>query len=465
MAANPVAETLNSWQPDAATNDTNLPTSGSPAGTGDAQDLAGNLRLLKSVIREQSLEHGWEDWRNIRNLANSANIAIGYSSPTVFTVNDNFTSTGRDIAQIGRRVRATMSVGPLVIYGTIESAVWSSPTTTITVRWDFSAMNATVIEVVFGVNARATAGYPMTLVNRTGTTVVLGDVVAIDSVTEKSAAMANVLATQRQIVIAMESIIDSASGAFEGRAVYVPKVNVIGVVTIGHYLIKSATSKVAQDSGVAQGDAVNPPAGAFAIALTTASGGSVAAKLLGFTHGSRSVLIPAKLYIPAAIVDSSSAFSCFDLPATNAPLPTAFGTNPNRFGALAFAAAQDLTAQFNFVLPSDWLAAGGLGIVFDVFSDSAAANNFVLSAATKSIADGEDVLNPSFNATQLVAKANNGTANTKNSAAIAALDTTGVAPGENMIIRVGRNGTNGGDGLAAAVYLRGVEITYYRSIS
>lgn len=147
--ANPVAEDLESWQPDHESNDTNLPVAASPAGTGDSQDLGGNLRLLKSVIRALAAHMSWERWLGIKNLAGTGNIAFTFVTASSFTVNDNFTSSGaRNVAIVGRRVRCT--VGASVFYGEIASASWSSPNTTITVTLDSGALTGSLTEVEFG---------------------------------------------------------------------------------------------------------------------------------------------------------------------------------------------------------------------------------------------------------------------------------------------------------------------------
>lgn len=158
--ANPVAEDLYSWQPDHAAGDTNAPTGASPAGTGDSQDLGGNLRLLKSVMRALGAHMSWERWRGIKNLATTGNIAFTFSSGTVFTVNDDFTNASRLVAVVGRRVRATVTAG--VIYGRITVASFASPNTTITCVWDSGALDSGLSEVEFGPEARAVP-YNLTL--------------------------------------------------------------------------------------------------------------------------------------------------------------------------------------------------------------------------------------------------------------------------------------------------------------
>ncbi len=173
--------------------------------------------------------------------------------------------------------------------------------------------------------------------------------------------------------------------------------------------------------------------------------------------------LPVKVWIPAAGTNNTSAASIYDLPASNAPVANAYGTSPNKFGALDFAdGASALTSQFAIRLPDDWSNTGGIDIRFIWFSGSTSTNSVVWTVATASVADGEDVLAPTFNATQTVAKANNATANTRNSATITGVTTTGMAAGELAIFRVGRDPTNGSDTLAATASLIGVEITYRR---
>lgn len=153
---NPVNEDLTSWQPDHKAADSNAPTSGSSAGTGQSQELAGNFRLLKSVLRELATHMSWERWKGVKNLAGDGNITFTFVSATQFRVNDNFTATGRNIATPYRRVRATVTAG--TIYGTITSASFSSPNTTVTVAWDSGQLDTGLSEVEFGVEHRSVGG-------------------------------------------------------------------------------------------------------------------------------------------------------------------------------------------------------------------------------------------------------------------------------------------------------------------
>lgn len=119
--------------------------------------------------------------------------------------------------------------------------------------------------------------------NRTGGGVVLGDVVAPSAANDSSVVLADTASVVRPLVVAQATIADTVGGRFASHGI--STVNVTGAVTRGNYLRKSVTTKVAADAGVAAATA-NPPAGSFAVALTSAAGpgaGTVVALLFGTT--------------------------------------------------------------------------------------------------------------------------------------------------------------------------------------
>jgi hypothetical protein len=272
--------------------------------------LDGELRLLKSEMRKVSIALSWERWIGLKNLAASANIAFTFSSGTEFTVNDNFVGASRLVAVLGRRVRALL-LGSTV-YGTITAASFSSPNTTITVSWDSGSMDGSLSEVQFGPEGRAvgmiqnvrvsptapTAGQIwrfdgtqmapasevgiQVLTNRTGGSLAVGDVVTISTANDNSVVLADALATKKQLVVCLDAVANLATARFANAGIVV--VNVANATTAGHYLVKSATTLLAADSAIAQGDTVGIPQGAFAIALTSTLGaGVVFALLIGQT--------------------------------------------------------------------------------------------------------------------------------------------------------------------------------------
>lgn len=203
--------------------------------------------------------------------------------------------------------------------------------------------------------------------------------------------------------------------------------------------------------------------------VTTAKGGtggdsSGSTGLAKVAAGTWSYIdLPVKIWLPAAGADSTVASSIFDLPESNAPVATAYGTSPNKFGALDFAdGANALTCQFTVHLPSDWNVTDGIDIKYVWFSGSTSTNSAVWTCATASVADTEDMLAPTFNTAQTVADANLAVASTRNSCSITGVTTTGMAAGELAIFRIGRDPTDGSDTLAATAALIGVELTYRR---
>lgn len=340
--ANPVVDNeLTDWQPDALGDDSNLPVATTPMGTGQSGELAGELRLIKSVVRGISIAMSWERWLGILSSTALTDIAFTYVSATTFRVNDNFTvGSGLGVAELGRRVMATVASGNIL--GTITNAVFSSPNTVITVTWDSTALDATLTEVQFGVRTDAVPptnisavtligdvtgpssanvvgkiqGIPVTttdpltgqvltfngsqyvpsyappasgtlLTNLTGGALTVGDVVATQAAGGFAVVLADSLATQKQLLVAQQSIANNQTGLFASGGILL--VNCTGTVFSGNYLYKSATSLLAQDSGIAMGNAVDVPNGAFAVALTGLPGpglGQVYAAVFGVTFSS-----------------------------------------------------------------------------------------------------------------------------------------------------------------------------------
>ena len=331
--ANPVTDKLKDWLNDADAADTNIPIASTPMGTGQSGELAGEIRRLKSEIRSLSIIMSWERWLGLKNLAAIGNIAFTYSSGTVFTVNDDFLNTNRNVAVVGRRVKGMLAGS--TIYGTISVSSFSAPTTTVTVVWDTGSMDATLTEVQFGPEIRSVGGIanlpfstatPLVnqilrylaskwtpdytegvqlLTNKTGVSLVAGDVVAPDTATTSGVILADTVSTQKQLLVSLDAPANNATGRFINFGV-VATVNVANATTRGHYLVKSATTKLVDDSGTAIGNTTAPPTGAFAVALgTTAGAGSVAAVLLGSTFSA----VPTQLASDVQTFTSSGSWT------------------------------------------------------------------------------------------------------------------------------------------------------------
>lgn len=199
--------------------------------------------------------------------------------------------------------------------------------------------------------------------------------------------------------------------------------------------------------------------------LTADSTATLTNKTFDAEGTGNTLVLPEKIYLVAAAASGATAGSCFDLPASSAPTAAVYGTAPHIFGGLNFGdTSSALTCQTNFRLPDDWSSSGAIDIIFHWFSASTSTNSVVWTCATKSIATTEDLISPTFNTTQTVADPNLATANTLNSATIANITNTGLAAGEHLFLRIGRDSANGSDTLAATAVLLGVEITLRRSI-
>ncbi|HXE75322.1 MAG TPA: hypothetical protein VNN18_06785 [Candidatus Xenobia bacterium] len=169
-----------------------------------------------------------------------------------------------------------------------------------------------------------------------------------------------------------------------------------------------------------------------------------------------------KVTFVAAGCNNATAGPGWDIPTSNGPTASCYGTSPQRFGGLDFAdGASALTSTTHLRLPSDWTGAIDAGFIW--FSGSTSTNSVVWTLATACVADGEGLLAPTFNTAQTVSDANNATANTRNSATISTITTTGCAAGETLFLRIGRDPTNGSDTLAATAVLLELELTLRRT--
>lgn len=121
----------------------------------------------------------------------------------------------------------------------------------------------------------------ISLTNKSGLSIVAGDVLVIDTANDQAAVLGDTVSTLQAIVIAAEAIANNVAGRF-----YRFGGNIICTATTavrGNYLRKSATTRALEDTGVAVAVNTAPPRGACAIAETNVAAGQVTALLLGFT--------------------------------------------------------------------------------------------------------------------------------------------------------------------------------------
>lgn len=122
------------------------------------------------------------------------------------------------------------------------------------------------------------------LTNRSGGTLVVGDVLALSAANDESAILGDTAASLQTYVVAQGTPANLAQGIFTQTGAVTVKVN--AATTRGNYLQKSSGAKALEDTGVAAGANTPPPIGAVGIALTSAGGaGTVIGHLFGFTVG------------------------------------------------------------------------------------------------------------------------------------------------------------------------------------
>lgn len=121
------------------------------------------------------------------------------------------------------------------------------------------------------------------LTNATGGSVARNDIVQVDTAADSSVVLGNTLCNRAQLVVAAETIANGSAGLFWSTGVV--DIVTTGTVARGDYVMKSATTKAAETTGVAQGTATGVPPGAFAVALAAASGNVCRVLLLGNTFG------------------------------------------------------------------------------------------------------------------------------------------------------------------------------------
>jgi hypothetical protein len=160
-------------------------------------------------------------------------------------------------------------------------------------------------------------------------------------------------------------------------------------------------------------------------------------------------------YFPAAGCAQGIPSSGFDLPSTLFPIPNCYGTN-YAFGTLDYADAANTFAYVRFVYP-----AGATSVDADLYylvPATTQATKFTI--ATVCIAAGSDELNPTPNTAQTLSSTSAGTSNTLTIVTQTALTITGCAPGNEMILKVGRDTT---DTSTQTLSLRGLRLTTHIS--
>lgn len=118
----------------------------------------------------------------------------------------------------------------------------------------------------------------MAALNGTGGALAQGEVVAVSAVAgtlglDDTPASLSLFAVCVEVALA-----PGVAGRFSTGPL-IPSVKCKGSITTGHYVVKSATTKAIEDSGVALGTAVQPPSGALGVAMSGSAGDGFVAVL------------------------------------------------------------------------------------------------------------------------------------------------------------------------------------------
>jgi hypothetical protein len=171
------------------------------------------------------------------------------------------------------------------------------------------------------------------------------------------------------------------------------------------------------------------PKGVDASGAAESCAGLVVADLPSSTH---------PMWFSAATCNNATAGAAFDLPTSNAPTPTCYGTS-YRFGTLDFADSANQSATFTYDLPTGWTGNIDADVRWFV---NATSQSVKITIATVCVATSADILNPTFNAAQTVTTTSPGTANQLTSSAQTAVTTTGCSAGNHLVVKVGRDVTD-----------------------
>jgi hypothetical protein len=162
-----------------------------------------------------------------------------------------------------------------------------------------------------------------------------------------------------------------------------------------------------------------------------------------------------------AVCQGASAQSLFNLPSggTAATAGCTAGTYQIR-GTLTYTDASNHTAQTTFHLGDDYDSAGATTLDVYWFT-SATTGNAVWSIQTACNGAGE-AIDQAWNTAQTITSAANGSANFRIKGSLASLTMTGCAADETLFLKIDRDGTVGGDTIAATANLIAVEVRWFR---
>jgi hypothetical protein len=215
------------------------------------------------------------------------------------------------------------------------------------------------------------------LTNQTGGSLAANDVVQVDTANNSAVVLGNTIGNGAELVVARETITNTSEGLFSRAGVVT--VATVGTVTRGDYIRKSATTKVAETTSVAASATSGPPPGAFAVALTTASGNTCTALLLGRTGGPNT---GARGFHSTTISAASNAW-------------TDLTVDSERWDNGGLHSTSSNTERFTAVVAGKYLMAAGVGFPasadYEILGIRIVLNNTTVIAEHLWIGDGSNV--------------------------------------------------------------------------
>lgn len=184
-------------------------------------------------------------------------------------------------------------------------------------------------------------------------------------------------------------------------------------------------------------------------------------KTLDVEGTGNSLTTVSKITFIAGGCNNTTAASGFDIPTASGAGSACLGTAPHRFGVLTFADAATSRAVTHTELPSDWTGAIDVKLIYT--GDTASASDIRWQVSAACVADGEDLLAPTYNTASASNVAGPSTARLRKSTTFTGVAVTNCSAGESISFQVERVGGDAGDTYAGVAELVRMEVTMRRT--
>lgn len=185
-------------------------------------------------------------------------------------------------------------------------------------------------------------------------------------------------------------------------------------------------------------------------------------KTLDVEATGNSVTTVERVYMVAAGCNNATASTAFDLPTSGAPTPVCLGTTTTS-GYLGFVDAATSTATVHYRLPADWTSTGGVDLALIYTGSTSSTNNIRWQVSSACVADGEDLIAPSYNSATASSGAGPTTAGQRKTLSVTGLTVTNCAAAETMFLKIERLGSDAADTYTGDGRLMAVALTFRRA--